>query len=201
MSGPNPSLRDRQRLDVRLFRAKPQIESMILSGAADALVAETVGVPAAFAARCRNAIEIALPGGAGPKPWSAQDDAAVLYFRDEKGLGWTVIGRRLGREAKDISLRYDYLDRLQARKERKEAESIRKCHLCREEFVSWGKGNRRCDACKEDNDWLGDTAYYGAGAGEGILAGVPDQSPVYPPLDAGTEDASRAGGEGEGLLS
>lgn len=55
------------------------------------------------------------PSNSG-QPFAQEDDAKILEWHDGEGLGFTEIGRRLGRDVDSIRHRYDRLSAGQARR-------------------------------------------------------------------------------------
>ena len=91
-----------------------------------------------------------------PPPYSADDDAAILYLRRVEHLTWPQIAYMLGR-ASGMAVSWRYR-KLRARQELAKAPPkvfrTRPCMRCGVNFASEGPHNRMCDPCRTFADGL-----------------------------------------------
>ena len=118
-----------------------------------------LGIGIGFSSRINTTAVVPLPtlpkAHQSSRPWTEQDDARLMYERDERGQTWLCIQYILDREKNELVLRYGYLTRMAAKRLRQGANIMMACMTCAHEFMSENRvTNRRCDPCKNSADGL-----------------------------------------------
>jgi hypothetical protein len=147
------------------------VEAAIRAGKSAEDIAADLGINSAYASRIVTQVPVALPNlpKALPNalPWSDEDDALLLRERNENGTKWAYLAWIFERSVNELSLRYNYLSRLDVKREDLGDRIPMDCMTCRGPFISVNKvTNRRCEKCNSDSDGLPD-GFICVGAGSG----------------------------------